>query len=474
MAKYERLSTLDRTFLDLEYPETHMHVGGVMLFDAKPLKTSAGGIDIDRIRNYSAVQLDAIPRWRQRIARIPLENHPVWIDDDSFNLEYHIRHTALPRPGGEDQLKRLAGRILSQQLDRGKPLWELWIVEGLEGDRFAAISKTHHCMIDGIAAIDLATVLLSASPQQAATAEPKQWEPEPAPSGAELVLGEAVRRLRTPFTAARAALDAIRNPVEAAVNLTEQVSAVGETLGAGLSPASDSPFNQPIGPHRRLEWTVFDLSEVKQVKNKLGGTVNDVVLATVAGAVGSFLRGRGLEPEEIAALDFRAMVPVSIRTAAQRGTLGNRIASWAARLPIAETDPRRRLATVRAITGDLKNSRQAMGAEVLARVSEWTVPTLLSLAMRLAARARAFNLTVTNVPGPQMPLYLVGAKMYGAYPLGPLFVNQALDIALLSYDGGLHWGFNGDYDVLPDLCDFVEAIRASYDELRAAADVKSS
>jgi WS/DGAT/MGAT family acyltransferase len=471
MANYERLSILDRTFLDLESPETHMHVAGVMIFDAAPFAAPAGGIDIERIRRYVASKLHQIPRYRQRIARVPVENHPVWVDDHRFNLDYHVRHTALPRPGGEEQLKRLAGRIMSQQLDRGKPLWELWIAEGLEGNRFAAISKTHHCMIDGVAAVDLATVLLSASPE-AAIGEIPPWHPRPAPSRRELAGAEARRRITAPLTLGRAALGAIRNPreiVETALNVTEQISAVTETLGAGFSPASDSLFNQPIGPHRRFDWTAFDLSEVKRVKNRLGGTVNDAVLAIVAGAVGSFLRKRGVAPEQIAALDFRAMVPVSLRPLSQRGTLGNRIASWAARLPIAETDPRRRLQTIRQVTGDLKQSRQAMGAEALATVSEWTVPTLLSLAMRLAARARSFNLTVTNVPGPQIPLYMAGARMQAAYPLGPLFENQALNIALLSYDSHLHWGFNADYDVLPDLADFCAAIRASFEELRAAA-----
>ncbi len=326
-------------------------------------------------------------------------------------------------------------------------------------------------MIDGIAAVDLATVVLSPSPETAAIEVPP-WHPQPAPSRGELALAEARRRVTSPLALGKAAVSAIRNPreiVETALSLSEQVSAVSETLGAGFSPASDSLFNQPIGPHRRFDWTVLDLAEVKQVKNKLGGTVNDAVLAIVAGAVGSFLRARGVAPAAIAALDFRAMVPVSVRPLSRRGTLGNRIASWAARLPIAETDPRKRLQTVRQVTGDLKRSRQAMGAEVLATVSEWTVPTLLSLAMRLATRARSFNLTVTNVPGPQIPLYMVGAKMQAAYPLGPLFENQALNIALLSYDSRLHWGFNADYDVLPDLAQFSAAIRTSFEELRAAA-----
>ncbi len=469
MANYERLSPLDRTFLDLEYPETHMHVAGVTIFDAGPLRTPDGGIDIGKIRKYVASRLDLIPRYRQRIMRIPLENHPVWVDDDRFNLEYHVRHTALPRPGGDEQLKRLTGRIVSQQLDRGKPLWELWIVEGLDGDRIAMISKSHHCMIDGVGAVDLATVLLSSSPD-ATIPDVQPWKPQSAPSRGELVMEEAWRRLATPLEFGKAVLGAMQNPGETVESMSEQISAVTETLGAGLFPASESPFNQPIGPHRRFEWTAMELAEVKRVKNALGGTVNDVVLATVAGAVGSFLRGRGFSPEKIAELDFRAMVPVSLRASSEHGTLGNRIASWAARLPIAETDPLRRLQAVCAVTADLKQSRLAMGAEVLARVSEWTVPTLLSLAMRLAARARSFNLTVTNVPGPQIPLYMIGSRMLAAYPLGPLFFDQALNIALLSYDGRLHWGFNGDWDVLPDLRDLVTAIHSSFDELRQATE----
>lgn len=468
MANYERLSPLDRTFLDLEYPETHMHVAAVAVFDAGPLRTRDGGIDIEKIRKYVASRLHLIPRYRQRIARIPLENHPVWVDDDRFNLEYHVRHTALPRPGGDEQLKLLTGRIVSQQLDRGKSLWELWIVEGLDGDRFAMISKTHHCMIDGVAAVDLASLLLSPSPD-ATIPDPQPWQPHSAPSRRELVMEEARRRLAAPLEFGKAVLNAVQSPVEAAESVSEQISAVTETLGAGLFPASESPFNRPIGPHRRFECTAFELADVKRVKNALGGTVNDVVLATVAGAVGSFLRSRGFSPEQIAQLDFRALVPVSLRASSERGTLGNRIASWAARLPIAQTDPRLRLEAVRAVTADLKQSRQAMGAEVLARVSDWTVPTLLSLAMRLAARARAFNLTVTNVPGPQLPLYMIGSRMLAAYPLGPLFLNQALNIALLSYDGRLHWGLNGDWDVLPDLRDLVTAIHASFDELLQAA-----
>ena len=284
-----------------------------------------------------------------------------------------------------------------------------------------------------------------------------------------MLLDAAARRIKSPIELAPAVRDAIENPIEAFGNLSQELGAIGETIRAGFSPASDTPFNKPIGPHRRFDWMAMDLAEIKRIKNRLGGTVNDVVLATVAGAIRTFLGRREYTPERIAALDFRALVPVSIRTTAQRGTLGNRIAAWPAPLPIAEKDPRDRLESVRHITGDLKQSRQAMGADVLSRVSEWTAPTLLSMAMRLTARARSYNITVTNVPGPQMPLYLLGSKMLAAYPMGPLFENQSLNIALLSYNGVLHWGLNADYDALPDLDEMIAALRASFAELQKAA-----
>ncbi|HYA34041.1 MAG TPA: wax ester/triacylglycerol synthase family O-acyltransferase [Candidatus Binataceae bacterium] len=473
MAYYERLSPLDRTFLDLEYPNTHMHVAGVMTFEAAPMRNLHGGIDIERLRRYVSSRLHLIPRYRQRITRIPIENHPVWIDDDRFNINYHVRHTALPQPGDDETLKRLASRIVSQQLDRGKPLWELWVIEGLSGDRFAVISKTHHCMTDGVSAIDLAAVLLSPAPE-AVMPEGPRWEPRPAPTPGDLFLDEVSRRLDSPFELGRSVLEALQKPSDAIGNIAEKITAVGETLGKGLFPASASPFNLPIGPHRRFDWTTIELNEIKRIKNSLGGTVNDVVLAIVAGAVGKFLRMRGLDHAKIAQLDFRAMVPVSVRSQEQRGTLGNRIASWAARLPIAEDDPVKRLKKVRDVTDDLKSSRLAMGAEVLAAVSEWTVATLLSLAMRLAARARSFNLTVTNIPGPQLPLYLLGSRMQAAYPLAPLFENQALNIALLSYNGTLFWGLNADYEVLPDLKELVKAIDDSCAEMTSVVAARSS
>jgi WS/DGAT/MGAT family acyltransferase len=466
---YDRFSALDRSFLDLEESTMHMHVAGAFLFEAGPLTKPDGGIDVDHIRAYVESRLHLIPRYRQRVASIPLVNHPVWIDDDRFTIHYHVRHTRLPAPGDERQLKRLCGRIVSQQLDRGKPLWEIWIVEGLEHERFAMVSKVHHCMVDGVSGIDLLQVMLSLVPEKEFDPAPG-WHPNPRPSAATLLRDAALRRVRTPLSVLGAGARALREPRSTYEELSDAVAGIGETLTAALRPSSETPLNRRIGPHRRFDWLAFDLDEVKRVKNRLGGTVNDVVLATVAGAMGRFFEQRGIPLRQQRELDFRAFCPVSVRSASDHGTLGNRVASMLARLPIGEEDPAARLQRVRAVMGDLKESKQALGAEVLTSVSEWTAPTLISLAARLAYRNRASNLVVTNVPGPQIPLYLLGARMTETYPVVPVFWNHGLGIALFSYAGGLYWGFNADWDLLPDLHDFVVHIDASFRELCDVAD----
>ncbi len=468
MSQPERLSVLDRTFLDFETDAYPQHVGATLLFDVGPLRNAAGGVDAERVRAHVESRLHRIPRYRQRLAWIPVERHPVWVDDDRFNIHYHVRHAALPKPGSERQLKRLAARIMSQRLDYGKPLWELWVIEGLEGDRGALISKTHHCMIDGIAGVDLLTILLSAHPDDELEAPPR-WLPEPAPTPLELAGAEMWRRAMMPITAVRELAAAAQHPSEAIASVREQVSAVVEALGAGLVPASNTPLNQDLGPHRRFDWLTIDLAPVREIKKRLGGTVNDVVLTTVAGALGDFLEQRGVTRVRQRALEIRAMVPVSVRPTAARGTTGNRIALWVTPLPIAEADPTRRLAAVAKTTEGLKHSKQALGAEVLAAVSEWTVPTLLSIASRAAYRNRAANLVVTNVPGPQIPLYLLGARVLETYPMLNLLTRQSLGVAIFSYAGRLHWGFIADWDLVPDLHDFVVATERAFAELCEAA-----
>ncbi len=463
---YDRLSVVDTSFLSIEGANTPQHVAAVMLLEGGPAVRSDGGLEIELIREHVASRLHLIPRYRQRLFTVPLGNRRVWIDDDHFNIHFHVRHTSLPKPGDARQLKRLAGRIVSQRLDRSRPLWEIWIVEGLEQrGAFAMIAKTHHCMIDGISGVDLLAVLLSADPEAALTNAPT-WIPRPAPTALELFRDEMVRRAREPLALLADLPRVVRRPCTVLAEAWRDVVALGETLGAASRPASDTPLNRPIGPHRRFDWLAIDLADVKSVKDRLGGTVNDVVLTTVAGALRRFLERRRINCD---LLEIRASVPVSIRSADQRGTLGNHIALWMTDLPVSEPDPRRRLAMVRETTAKLKESNHALGAQVLAAVSEWTSTTLLSLAVRLATRSRPFNLVVTNVPGPQIPLYLLGSQLRECFPVLALLENQALGVALFSYAGQLCWGFVADWDLVPDLHDFLVAIEASFVELYEAA-----
>jgi WS/DGAT/MGAT family acyltransferase len=467
---YERLSVVDTSFLAIEGASNHQHIAAVTVFDAGPVLLEHGGLDFERIHDYVAGRLHLIPRYRQRLQPVPLGHRHVWVDDAHFNLDYHLRHTSLPRPGDERQLKRLSARIVSQQLDRSKPLWEMWVVEGLEGgERFALVAKTHHCMIDGISGVDLMAVLMSPDPEDRGSPSPPEWTPRPAPSRLELARDEMLRRVREPIDLVCDLPRALPAAGTIVKRLLESVVALGETLGTAARAASETPLNRPIGPHRRFDWTTMDLSDVKHVKDRLGGTVNDVVLATVAGALRRFLERRRINADR---LELRANVPVSVRAADARGTLGNQIALWMADLPVAERDPVARLAKVRATTARLRESRQVLGAQVLAAVSEWTSSTLLSLAVQLSTRSRPFNVVVTNVPGPQIPLYLLGAPLRRCYPMVALLENQGLGVALFSYAGRLCWGMVADWDLVPDLHDFVLDVTRSFAELHAAASAR--
>lgn len=465
MAHYERLNAMDASLLGIEDGNCHMHVGAVTIFDAEPVRTPEGGIDIERIRAAIEARLDLVPRFRERLAYVPYEGIPVWVDDDRFRLAYHVRHTALPHPGDERVLKRLVGRIMSQPLDRTRPLWEIWVVEGLDGDRFALVSKTHHCMVDGISGADLMSVILQPYPQMDAP-RPQPWKPRPQPTGVQLVLDEIRRRAAQPTAALNLAYDALLDPATALRQLSDVAAGVVLTLAPALSPVSPTPLNSVVGPHRRFDWLEMRVADLKAVKNALGGTLNDVVLATVAGALRLFFEKRGLNPNE---LEIRAMVPVSVRTEDERGQLGNRVTQMTAPLPVRLADPVARLRAVRETTAGLKESKQALGGEVLTAISEWTVPNLLVQAVRLAGRTRPYNLIVTNVPGPQIPLYLLGAQMRTAYPVVPLFENLCLVIGLFSYNGGLFWGLNAEWEQVTDLHQMVLALDASFRELQEAA-----
>lgn len=474
MTTYSRLTALDRVFLDIEDRVTHMHVGGTCIFDGEPLRSGDGGINGDLIREYIESRLHLMPRFRQRLAYTPIEGHPIWVDDDSFNIRYHVRHASLPRPGTARQLKRLVGWINSQQLDRGKPLWEMWVIEGLHDGRFALVNKSHHCMIDGVSGADLMGVLLT--PNQAVrTTEPHRWYPQPQPSGAALLADAVWHRAVAPLrSVGSAGKRAVSRPRDGMASVADTLSALGQTIQAAASPAMPTPFNRLIGSQRRFDWYSMDLREVKEIKNRLGGTVNDVVLCVVAGALGRFLVARGIPQHALRRGPFRIFCPVNTREATEHGMLGNRVSNILATVPISQRDPVRRLHEVSRVMADSKGSHQSRGTELIEEISEWTTPRLLGGIVRLMARSRPYNLVVTNVPGPQIPLYLLGASMLEMYPLVPLFSDQGLGIALFSYAGSIFWGFNADRDLIPDLHDFVRAVEESFVELQEAAAIHAT
>jgi len=459
---YDRLTALDASFLEMESTGVHMHVASVGICDPGSLAREDGGLDFDEILQATESGLFRAPRFRQKLDSIPVTGHPVWVDDPHFNLLYHVRHTALAIPGDERQLKRLVGRIVSQKLDRTKPLWELWYVEGLEGGRIAVISKVHHCLIDGISGVDLLSAFMGKDADYRPEPVEHRWVHRPAPSWFQLGADALARRVSLPGRIVSSATRSLRRP-KAIEDAVHTASGFAEGLRGSLAPASETSLNVPIGPHRRFDWTRFDLGVVKEVKQRLGGTLNDIVITCVAGAVRNFLEGRG---EAVDGLDFRVFVPVSTRSASERGKLGNRVSMLLVPVPVDEPDPRRRAERVREETAKLKGSGQAEGAEILEELSDWTSTSLLTGFTRLAASRRSFNLVVTNVPGPPFPVYMNGARLLESYPLVPLYENQALGVALFSYDGELFWGFNADWDTVPDLHDFVLAVEREFEVLR--------
>jgi WS/DGAT/MGAT family acyltransferase len=457
----DRLTAVDASFLAQEGSASHMHIGGIVICEGP-----APGYEemLDHIRT----RLHLVPRYRQRLAQPPLETgRPLWVDDPTFNLEYHVRQTALPSPGSEDQLMRLVARIMSQQLDRSKPLWEMWIIEGLDDGGFALISKTHHAMVDGISGVDLATVMFDLSPVPPEVPHSDEpWQPHAEPTGAELVAGGAIGLARVAAGAVAGALGIVRNPSATLRAVSEAAEGLGEVAWAGLNPAPATPLNVEIGPHRRYRVVRNQLTDFKEVKNAFGGTVNDVVLTVVTGALRDWLHSRGVRTE---GLELRALVPVSTRSKNEQGALGNRITVMRGPLPVYIADPIARLRAVKAAMDGLKESKQAVGAEVLTGVQSFAPPTILAQASRLNFSTRLFNLIVTNVPGPQLPLYVRGREMHDVFPIAFLPNGHALAVAIMSYNGQMNFGLLGDYDAVPDLDRIGDGIEASLAELLALA-----
>jgi len=433
-----------------------MHVASTSIFEGPPPTH-------EEFRDHISSRLHLVPRFRQKLRFVPLgQGRPVWVDDPHLNLSYHVRITALPSPGSEEQLRNLAARIFSQQLDRSKPLWELWLVHGLEGDRFAIIGKSHHALVDGISGVDITTVLFDTEREPAnPPALPPKWAPRPEPTDLKLLSDALRERATSPREFVRGVRAALRGPRQVLRGLGD----TSKVVGAGISAPSTS-LNVEIGPHRRVAFARADLGVLKAVKNEHGGTVNDVVLSVVTGALGNYLRARGQDTE---GLELRAMVPVSVRADEERGALGNRISAMMAPLPVWCEEPVRRLHLITEIMGDLKGSGQAVGAEILTRVVDFAPTTIASQAARLQPAQRFFNLVVTNVPGPQFPLYVLGRQMEAIFPMVPLARRQALCVGIMSYNGQVNFGLIGDYDAMADLESFGRDLEGALAEIAAAS-----
>jgi diacylglycerol O-acyltransferase / wax synthase len=446
----DRLTPIDASFLHQEGRHSHMQVGGLIAVEGPPPT-------IDQLLEQIRRRLHLVPRYRQKLAYTALDSgRPVWIDDPSFNLEFHVRHTALPEPGSWEQLNELTAQIFSQALDRAKPLWEMWLIEGLEDGCFALISKNHHALIDGIAGVDLVTVLFDLSPD--APPQPTRlapWKPHTEPGTAKLLAANVRGTIHAGCGLAQGALGALVHPERALGRARESVEGLAEIAWAALNPAPKTLLNGPIGPHRRFVGVSGELADFKLIKNELGGTVNDVVLAVIAGALRTFLIARAGRTEGV---ELRALVPVSVRAEDEHDQFGNRIVAMRGPLPVYIADPVERLRFVSDAMNGLKESKQALGAEVIAGVQSFAPPTILAQASRINFSTRLFNLLVTNVPGPQLPLYVLGREMLSVYPVAFLAEGHALAVAIMSYNGQLNFGLLGDFDILPDLAYIGESI----------------
>ena len=461
----ERLTALDASFFYLERPAMHMHVAAVSILD--PSTRSDGRLRFDDVADVVRSRLDLVPRFRQRVERVPFDlGLPVWIDDATFDPDFHLRRAALPAPGGRRELADFVQRVLSRPLDRTKPLWELYVVEGLEDGHVAVLLKVHHAMVDGLSGMHVAAAIydLTTDPPPAAKARPRVPEPEPSPR--DLVRGAIDDLTTNPIEAIVAlASNARRSPELAALGLGSIVSGVRSLFGMGARPGSS--LDVPVGPNRRFAMTEAPFERFKQIKDVLGGTVNDVVLTVVAGALHRLLVERR---EPLISRTVRVMVPVSVRGSGD-GPLGNRVAPAFVDLPVGRMGPRRRLAHVREGTRHLKESMMALGADAIIGLVAFAPGGLLAAAARAVSRGPWFNLVVSNFPGPQQPMYLAGARVIASYPSMPLGENSALSIACTSLGGTMAFGLTADWDGMPDLDRLALALDESLADVAKAAGI---
>ena len=451
LAGMETMSALDASFLHVEDAVSHMHIGSVGIFEGPPPPQDVVCAAIE-------AKLHLVPRYRQHVRFPPLAlARPIWVDDRHFHLDYHVRRTALPAPGGDEELRNLVGRVMAQKLDRSKPLWEMWVAEGLSGGRWALVNKLHHCMVDGVSGTDLLSVIFDEE-RQTPPAEAPPWKPAPEPSTPRIVGSALAHRAKTPYEGVRSLWATARAPAQAADQAAKIARAVISLLTL-LRPPAGTSLNGPIGPHRRWAWARGRLADVKAIRAEHGGTVNDVVLAVIARGFRDLLRERG---ELVEGTVVRTMVPVSVRMPAERGAYNNKVSAMFTDLPVLVADPLVRLATVRAQMQDLKASHQAVAGSTLTSLSGFAPAMLLALAGRVATRTpqHSVNTVTTNVPGPQHAIYLAGHRMLEYFPFVPLAGHVRVGVAIVSYDGALNFGVTGDYETAPDiqvLCDGIEA-----------------
>lgn len=453
----DRLSPLDQTFLLLERDGQPMHIGGLMVFEGPAPAYEDLCAHLDS-------RLDQVPRYRQRIQTVPLNiGQPIWVDDENFELEFHVRHTAVPKPGKAEQLQRLAGRLLSQRLDLDRPLWEIWLVEGLAKGRWALINKAHHAMIDGLSGHDIMEVILDADPEGRDT-PPSEWEPEPAPGTVGLVTDAVVDSVMRPGEHLTRMVSRVSRPREFAEHMA--VRAVGSTSVGSRLLSTETTLGGTIGQHRRWGWVEGDLDTIKAVKNAFGGTVNDVILTAVTGGFRDLLASRGIDMRP---LQIQSMIPVSMRTPGD-STGGNQVSAMFAQLPIGVEDPVERLHAMTRQMERVKKSGTPLTVDSIIGLADFVPPMLFATAGRVAANVnlRAFDTVTTNVPGPQIPLYLLGHELQSLIPFVPLGPGVRISTAIVSYNGTINFGVTADYDSVRDLPVFLDGVRKTLDGLRKA------
>ena len=464
MTHVEWMSPIDSSFLHIENATTPMHIGGVSIFAGPPPP-------FEQLRAMVEGKLGLVPRYRQKVRFVPLAaGPPIWVDDPHFSLDYHLRHTAIPAPGGELELRQMAARVFSGALDRNKPLWELWMVEGMRDGRWALLSKVHHCMVDGVAATDLMSVMFS---DETATSDPSSapagpWAARPEPGGVDVLVRTLLRRA-SPAGQIETIKQALRAPRETLRSVAE-IARAAAAAGPSLRPVASSSLTGPIGPHRRWSWAEVRLSDVKAVRAQLGGTVNDVVLTVITSGFRALLESRGEEIGEDRVV--RTMVPVSVRRRGEKGVYNNRVSAVFAGLPVGLDDPARRLQRIRAEMDGVKQSKQAVAGDVLSSLSGFAPPLLLALGSRLVTLSPRLNMhtATTNVPGPQQPVQTLGRRMLQSYPFVPVVGSIRIVVAIFSYDGGLYFGVTGDYDGAPDIEELTAGIERGMDDLLALAE----